>query len=69
MKYGARNQLIGKVKGIKKGGIMCEVKLDIPAASNMSSVMTIDSLKEMGLKKGDKVRVVVKAINVLLVKE
>jgi molybdopterin-binding protein len=69
MKYGARNQLIGKVKAIKKGGIMCEVKLDIPAASAMSSVMTIDSLKELGLKKGDKVRVVVKAVNVLLVKE
>jgi molybdopterin-binding protein len=69
MKYGARNQLIGKVKTIKKGGIMCEVKLDIPAASTMSSVMTIDSLKELGLKKGDKVRVVVKAVNVLLVKE
>jgi molybdopterin-binding protein len=69
MKYGARNQLVGKVKGIKKGGLMCEVKLDIPASSIMSSVMTIDSLKELGLKKGDKVRVVVKAVNVLLVKE
>jgi molybdopterin-binding protein len=69
MKYGARNQLIGKVTGIKKGGIMCEVKLVIPAASAMSSVMTIDSLKELGLKKGDKVRVVVKAVNVLLIKE
>jgi molybdopterin-binding protein len=31
--------------------------------------MTLDSLKELGLKKGDKVRVVVKAVNVLLVKE
>jgi molybdopterin-binding protein len=69
MKYGARNQLIGKVKGIKKGGLMCEVNLDIPAGSSMSSVMTLDSLKELGLKKGDKVRVVVKAVNVLLVKE
>jgi molybdopterin-binding protein len=69
MKYGARNQLIGKVKGIKKGGLMCEVKLDIPAGSSMSSVMTLDSLKELALKKGDKVRVVVKAVNVLLVKE
>jgi molybdopterin-binding protein len=69
MKYGARNQLIGKVKGIKKGGLMCEVKLDVPAGSSMSSVMTLDSLKELGLKKGDKVRVVVKAVNVLLVKE
>jgi molybdopterin-binding protein len=35
----------------------------------MASVMTIDSLKDLGIKKGDKVRVVVKAINVLLVKE
>jgi molybdopterin-binding protein len=35
----------------------------------MASVMTVDSLKELGIKKGDKVRVVVKAINVLLVKE
>lgn len=69
MKYGARNQLVGKVTRIKKGSLMCQVTLQIPAASMMSSVMTIDSLKELGLKKGDKVRIVVKAINVLLVRE
>ena len=69
MKYGARNQIVGKVKAIKKGGLMCQVQLDIPAASVMSSVMTLDSLKELGLKKGDKVRVIVKAVNVLLVRE
>jgi molybdopterin-binding protein len=69
MKYGARNKLEGRVKGIKKGGLMCEVKLDITAKSSMSSVMTIDSLRELGLKKGDKVRIIVKAVNVLLVKE
>jgi molybdopterin-binding protein len=69
MKYGARNQLIGKVTGIKKGSLMCQVTVKVPADSVMSSVMTIDSLKELGIKKGDKVRVVVKAINVLLVRE
>ena len=69
MKYGARNQLIGKVRQIKKGGLMCEVKLDIPKGSIMSSVMTAESLRELGLKKGDKARIVVKAVNVLLVKE
>ncbi|MCX6828311.1 MAG: TOBE domain-containing protein [candidate division Zixibacteria bacterium] len=69
MKYGARNQLIGKVTGIKKGSLMCQVTVNVPADSVMSSVMTIDSLKELGIKKGDKVRVVVKAINVLLVRE
>lgn len=69
MKYGARNQLVGKVTQIKKGSLMCQVKLDIPAKSGMSSVMTADSLKEMGIKKGDKVRIVIKAVNVLLIKE
>jgi molybdopterin-binding protein len=69
MKFGARNQLIGKVRGIKKSGLMCEVNLDIPERSSMSSVMTLDSLKELKLKKGDKVRVIVKAVSVLLVKE
>jgi molybdopterin-binding protein len=68
MKIGARNQIIGKVTEVKKGSIMCQVKLDVPA-SKMASVMTLDSAEEMGLKKGDRVRVVVKAIHVLLMKE
>jgi molybdopterin-binding protein len=68
MKYGARNQIIGTVTEVKKGDLMAQVKLDIPA-SKMSSVMTADSLDELGLKKGDKVHVIVKAIHVLLVKE
>lgn len=68
MKVGARNRIIGKVKDIKKGGVMCLVKLSIPAKSSMASVMTLESLKELGIKKGDKVEVVVKAVNVLVMK-
>ena len=68
MKVGARNRIIGKVTDIKKGSVMCLVKLTIPAASRMASVMTLESLKELGLRKGDKVEVIVKAVNVLLVK-
>ncbi len=69
MKYGARNQIIGRVTEVKKGSLMCEVKLDIPAGSKMASVMTIESLEELGIKTGDSVRVVVKAVNVLLIRE
>ncbi len=68
MKIGARNRIIGRVTSIKKGSIMCQVKIEIPASS-MSSVMTIDSLEEMGLKKGESVQVVVKGVNVLLIKD
>jgi len=69
MKYGARNQLTGRVTEIKKGTMMCQVRFEIPAGSKMASVMTIDSLDDLGIKEGDSVRVVVKAVNVLLVKE
>jgi molybdate transport system regulatory protein len=69
MKIGARNQLIGQVVEIKRGAVMGEVKLTIPAQSPMASVMTLESIDDLGLQKGDRVRVVVKAIHVLLIKE
>jgi molybdopterin-binding protein len=67
MKVGARNRIVGKVTDIQKGSIMCLVKLKIPAESQMASVMTLESLAELGIKKGDKVEVVVKAVNVLVI--
>lgn len=69
MKYGARNQIEGKVVDIKRGTVMGQVKLEIPSPCEMGSVLTVESIDEMGLKEGDRVRVVIKAIHVLLVKE
>ena len=69
MKYGARNQLKGKVVSIKKGDVMCQVRLDVADGAVMNSVMTMESLEDLGIKEGDSVKVVVKAVNVLLVKE
>ncbi len=68
MKYGARNQVVGTVKSVKKGDLMALVKLDIPK-SQLSSVMTAESVDDLEIKEGDKVRIIVKAIHVLLVKE
>jgi molybdopterin-binding protein len=68
MKIGARNQIVGTVTDVKRGSVMCQVKLDVPA-SPMQSVMTVDSADDLDLKPGDKVRVVVKAIHVLLLKD
>jgi molybdopterin-binding protein len=69
MKYGARNKIEGIVRRVKKGSVMAQVDMDVPAGAQMSSVLTMDSLNDLGLKKGDRVRVVVKAIHVLLVKD
>ena len=68
MKAGARNQLKGKVTAIKRGDVMAQIKLVIPAESTMGSVITVESLDELDLKVGDEVVLLVKAVNVLPVK-
>jgi len=69
MKYGARNQLDGEVIEIKKDGVMCEVKVKVPAQSTMCSVMTLESLDDLDIKEGDRVKIIAKAVNVLLARE
>jgi molybdopterin-binding protein len=69
MKIGARNKLEGKVVQIKRGSVMCQVKVEIAGGAQMESVMTVDSLDDLGIKEGAKVRIVVKAVNVMLIKE
>jgi molybdate transport system regulatory protein len=68
MKVGARNQLKGKVTDIKRGDVMAQIKLVIPAASVMGSVITVDPLNELDLKVGDEVLLFVKAVHVLPIK-
>lgn len=69
MKIGARNRLEGEVTEIKRGTVMCQVKVRIAGGATMESVMTLDSLDDMDIKVGNKVRVAVKAVNVMLIKE
>ncbi len=69
MKIGARNKLDGEVVNIKRGTVMCQVLVKVAGGTQMESVMTLDSVDDMKLKVGDKVRVAVKAVNVLLLKE
>jgi molybdopterin-binding protein len=69
MKVGARNNLVGEVVQIKRGTVMCQVIVSVAGGAHMESVMTLDSVDEMALKPGDTVRVAVKAVNVLLLKD
>ncbi|KPJ63768.1 MAG: hypothetical protein AMJ45_06870 [Syntrophobacter sp. DG_60] len=69
MKIGVRNQLVGEVTKIVKDGVMTLAYVKIPAESMMASVFTVDSLNDLGIKEGDTVKVIVKAINVILMRE
>ena len=69
MKYGARNKVSAKVTSLKSGDVMSLVKFTVDTPANMASVLTTESLQEMGLKEGDQVQLVIKAIHVLPVKD
>jgi molybdate transport system regulatory protein len=68
MKAGARNKLMAKVTSIKTGDIMSLVKFEVVVPAPMASVLTTESLEELGLKVGDTVELLVKAVHVLPVK-
>ena len=69
MKYGARNKITAKVTSIQSDQIMSLVKFDVLTPAQMASVLTTESVKELSLKVGDTVLLVIKAIHVLPVKE
>ena len=69
MKHGARNDIPAEVVSIKTGGVMAQVTVKLKGTDyHMSSVMTLDSLHELGIAEGATVHVLAKAVNVLLVK-
>jgi molybdopterin-binding protein len=69
MKYGARNQVTGKVTSIQRGDVMSLIKFEVAAPASMASVITTESLDDLSLKAGDSVRLVIKAIHVLPVRD
>ena len=67
MKISARNQIKCTVKQVVKGAVMAKVVLDCKG-DTLVSVITVDSVKELGIKKGDKVVAIVKATEMMVMK-
>lgn len=70
MKHGARNDIVGEVVEINAtGGVMAQAKVKVSGEFSIASVMTKESLAALELAEGDQVRVLIKAVNVLLLKD
>ena len=66
MRFGARNQIRAKVTKVKRGAVMGQVTVQLLDRPEMTSVLTVDSIRELRLAKGTEVLVLVKGVNVLL---
>lgn len=69
MKYGARNKITARVTSVDKGQVMSLVKCEVVGPARMASVVTSESVDDLGLQAGDEVQLIVKAVHVLPVKE
>jgi molybdate transport system regulatory protein len=66
MNLSARNIWLGQVKNIDKGVVNSVVTLQLKGGDTVSSVITENSVKRLGLEVGKDAMAIVKASNVLL---
>ncbi|MDI3467106.1 MAG: hypothetical protein OJF50_005927 [Nitrospira sp.] len=63
-----RNKLVGLVTAIKRDAIMAQIDVDI-GVHKITAVITRDALDELGLRIGDTAIALVKATEVMIVKD
>ena len=66
MKLSARNQLKGTVVEIQDGAVNGIIKIDLGNGNVLSAVITMASIRELGLKVGGTAYAVIKASNVMV---
>jgi len=72
IEVGVRNKMFGIINEIKTDQLMAQIKMTVDGWDNspiVTSVMTRESLEDSGFKQGDKVEALIKAVNVIFVKE
>lgn len=66
MRISARNQFKGTILSIDAGAVNGIVKIDIGGGNVMSSTISMNAIKELGLEVGKEAYAVVKATSVMV---
>lgn len=66
MKISARNMFKGKVLEVKEGPVNSQIRVDIGGGNTITSMITTDAAKDLGVRVGGEVHVVIKASEVML---
>ena len=62
-----RNQLVGRIEEVKIQGLLAQVKLSI-GGQKITSIITADAVREMGLARGQTAAALVKSTEVMIVR-
>lgn len=67
MKVSARNLLPGTVKSVTEGAVNAEIVIEVAPGVEVVSIITMGSVKSLGIAPGSQVKAMVKASNVMVV--
>jgi molybdate transport system regulatory protein len=68
LKSSARNQFKGVVKAVKNRPAASSVKIKIKAPIIITAIVAKETIEELGIKRGDNVKAVIKATEVMITK-
>ena len=66
MKISARNVLPGIVRRIEEGAVNAEVRIEIAPSLEVVSVVTLEAVRSLRLKPGDRAYAIIKASSVMI---
>jgi molybdate transport system regulatory protein len=69
IRLSARNQLAGTVREVKEGVVTAQVAVQLDGGGEIVSVITLDSVRALGIKLGARVKAVIKSTDVMLATE
>jgi molybdopterin-binding protein len=69
MKLSARNIFKGTVEGVEEGVITAKVKIKVETPITVTALITKEAVKDLELKRGDKAAAVIKATEIMILKE
>lgn len=69
MKISARNKVVGTVSFVEAGAVAALVKVDVKDPFTITSMITKEAAEDLGLKKGDKVSILIKSTEVIIAKD
>jgi molybdopterin-binding protein len=69
VRLSARNRFKGVIEGVEEGIITSRIKIKVQTPIVITAVITKDAVKELELKRGDKVEAIIKSSSVMVAKE
>jgi molybdopterin-binding protein len=66
MKISARNILKGKIIKVVHGAVNSEVTIELPGGTQLVSIITNNSVENLGLTEGKEAYAIIKASNVMV---